>query len=243
MKILEFDIRKGLYEFRSGNVETGFHQHPAMEILYAQQGSFTVETGRRKYPAQVFAVIERNTKHRLAATGCDLTILMIEHHNLQIIKMLNDHGIVFSDGCYGCQSTDACGFSMSGLIEQIKTTPFVSEYDRRISDVMAWIEQHDLEYRSAAEVLSSVAHLSQSRLSHLFKDSLGISLKKYLVWSKLRKTIQHYLSEKEDLFSSLIRNGFYDQPHFSKAFTSMLGISPAKAYNSRTVQVLPDANL
>ena len=84
--------------------------------------------------------------------------------------------------------------------------------------------------------LTQVVHLSESRLSHLFKAKVGISLKKYMVWCKLRSTIDQHLDKKEDLFSSLIQSGFYDQPHFSKAFKTMLGVKPSNVYNSRTVQ-------
>jgi AraC-like DNA-binding protein len=93
------------------------------------------------------------------------------------------------------------------------------------------------------KTLQGVVFLSESRLSHLFKENIGISLKKYLLWNKLKKTVKQHLTEKEDLFTSLIKAGFYDQPHFSKAFKTMLGVKPTKAYNSRTLQVLPELSL
>jgi methylphosphotriester-DNA--protein-cysteine methyltransferase len=72
------------------------------------------------------------------------------------------------------------------------------------------------------------------------KSSIGISLKKYLIWSKLKSTIKNHLENNDDLFSALIKSGFYDQPHFSKNFKCMLGVKPSKVYKSRIIQVLSD---
>ena len=84
--------------------------------------------------------------------------------------------------------------------------------------------------------LQAETHLSESRLSHLFKEEMGLSLKKYLVWSRLRETIQYVLSEEISLYEAGLRSGFFDQAHLSRAFKQMLGLSPSKVYNSRMIQ-------
>ena len=78
--------------------------------------------------------------------------------------------------------------------------------------------------------------LSDSRLSHLFKEHIGISIKKYLIWNKLRKAINLYLSESTNLTDVSIQSGFFDQAHLSNSFKKVLGVSPSKVYNSRILQ-------
>jgi AraC-like DNA-binding protein len=128
---------------------------------------------------------------------------------------------------------------INSLKDHILQQSFKSGYDPRVASIINFLGNHELKYDVMIKTLQQVVCLSESRLSHLFKENVGISLKKYLVWNKLKTTIKGHLTTKEDLFTSLINANFYDQPHFSKAFKTMLDVKPSKAYNSRTLQVLP----
>ena len=86
------------------------------------------------------------------------------------------------------------------------------------------------------EVLKSKTNLLESRLSHLFKSEMGISLKKYLVWSRLKKAFELVIAGKMNMYEASIESGFYDQAHLSKAFKQILGIAPSESYNSRMIQ-------
>lgn len=122
------------------------------------------------------------------------------------------------------------------LKRQVLHNNFGTDYDKRVTTIIDYLNNHQLEYEQLIETIEKVVNLSPSRLSHLFKENTGISLKKYLVWCKLKTTINQYLGENEGIFTSLIQSGFYDQPHFSRAFKTMLGVKPSTVYNSRIIQ-------
>ncbi|HAA16268.1 MAG TPA: hypothetical protein DCE41_33025, partial [Cytophagales bacterium] len=125
---------------------------------------------------------------------------------------------------------------LQAISAQLSARSLGDAYEPRVRTVVRYLGTHTLDYEHMLETLSELVHLSSSRISHLFKQEVGISLKKYLLWCRLRATIQQHLHSSQDLLASLFQSGFHDQPHFSKAFKSMLGVNPSFAYNSRTVQ-------
>jgi AraC-like DNA-binding protein len=236
MKVTEFNIEKGLYFFEFEGLDTEFHSHPAMEIVGAEYGTFSFCTENSEHNGVRFAVIGANMKHKLFALDAKLKVLMVEHHTNQLTSELTHHGINLQDGFYIQTANFNHESLIAELIQAITAGGLATAYDERVAATIRFLNNTNLEYSDMSDTLKNVTKLSESRLSHLFKMNLGISLKRYLVWNKLKSTIQNHLNEKDDLFTSLIKSGFYDQPHFSKSFKSLLGVKPSKAYNSRIVQ-------
>lgn len=239
MKVEDFNTDKGLYVFKLDDLETEFHSHPAIEIIIAKQGTFTLWTEYAEHQSLKFAVLEANKKHKLSSTECELKVIMIEHHKRFVKDSLEMNGINIDKGFYFQTKQENEENIVHQIVKSINDNEFETEYDERISATINYLNNKDLEYSLMIKTLQKVTNLSESRLSHLFKSNIGISLKKYLIWTKLKSTIKKYLNNKDDLFSSSISSGFYDQPHFSKNFKDMLGVKPSKAYNSRILQVLP----
>jgi AraC-like DNA-binding protein len=236
LKVEEFNIDSGLYIFEIEDFESEFHSHPSLEIIIAHEGTFALLTDTEIHEGLKFGLMSANHRHKLSATNCKLKIIMIEHHN----KFVRDNLRLCNDdlsGCYFAQSNPYRETNqIEKLVEGIRSGRVWKEYDCRINDVVEYLNQNDLPYDAMIKTLQSLTNLSESRLSHLFKSNIGISLKKYLIWSKLKSAIKYHLESKDDLFSALIKSGFYDQPHFSRSFKNMLGVKPSKAYNSRIIQ-------
>jgi AraC-like DNA-binding protein len=108
-----------------------------------------------------------------------------------------------------------------------------NEYDSRVQQVIEYIKSDPFNYFGIKKNLSHIINLSESRLSHLFKENVGISIKKYLTWHMLKLSIQSHLECDGKMLDSLLDNGFYDQPHFNRVYKSFIGISPSKIYKNR----------
>lgn len=238
MTVEEFNINKGLYIFEFNDFETEFHSHPTVEIIISKSGNFTLWTDIENHKNLKFAIIPANQRHKLSSTNCELKIVMIEHHSKFVFENLKLADIDISKGYFLQSITDKEVNQIENLVQFISCGQSLNEYDFRIFETIQYLNQNDLEYDLMIKTLRAITNLSESRLSHLFKSNIGISLRKYLIWSKLKSTIKNHLDSKDDLFSALIKSGFYDHPHFSKSFKSMLGVKPSKAYNSRNLQVL-----
>lgn len=243
MKVIDFNTNSGIYIFSLEDFETTFHQHPVIEVIISLKGSFSIITGNKEYHNLTFGAIDANLKHRVVVADCEVRMYMFEHRNSVIKTVLNGQNLHAEDGIWFDDKplkSDSFILDFEKQIQDLTTAR--SGYDKRIVDVIDYIDHHELDYHTMMGVLLKVAHLSESRLAHIFKQQIGLSIKKYLVWSKLKKTIKLYLNHPEDLFASLIENGFYDHPHFSNAFKTMLGIKPSKVYNSRILQGLPQSS-
>lgn len=98
----------------------------------------------------------------------------------------------------------------------------------RIQEALAAFERADLDLSS--EGLTRHLKLSRSRLSHLFAEEIGIPLRTFLLWSKLRRAfagITHGLS----LTQAAHAGGFADSAHFSRTCVRMFGANPLSITN------------
>ncbi|MCU0425790.1 MAG: AraC family transcriptional regulator [Candidatus Kapabacteria bacterium] len=239
MKVQIFDTNTGFYHFELDSVQSTFHLHPATEIIIAREGTFSITTTHKTSQSLRFAVIDAGVRHRLEAEKAQLTILMVEHQSLVVAECMRCCGLLLHNslGCYTSEKdSEQWNTLMSKLKQSIRREAISRHYDERVRRVVEHIGSNHVEYHTMIPTLQELVHLSESRLSHLFKENVGVSLKKYLLWSKLKSVINLHLYQQEDVFSALIQSGFYDHAHFCRAFKMMLGVPPTFAYNSRSVQ-------
>ncbi len=211
------------------------HSHPAIEILYPSTGSFSVHIANSHVPNLSFAIIDSNCLHKVIGNSDNLNILIIERRDKSIREILSNSGIDLNAGFYfESDITDVS--KIEKLINDIIGTSDSIGYDLRVLRAIEFMDNNDITYSDLIKSLIDETNLSESRLSHLFKKDTGVSVKKYFVWSKLKKTVNSLLNENIDLYTAMILNGFYDQAHFSKSYKGMIGINPSKVYNSRILQ-------
>ncbi|MEO0330821.1 MAG: helix-turn-helix domain-containing protein [Bacteroidota bacterium] len=236
MTVREFGTHQGIYSFEVTNFNTELHSHPAVEIIVATEGSFSISTSNLNHPDITFAVIDTHVPHKVLADGCQLRLLMVEHQDSWIKAALAQYKINIKNGVYIENSANDKLALLEYLEQAARQFNATKTYDERVNICLDFLESQDVEYSSMVKVLQDKTHLSESRLSHLFKENVGISLKKYRAWCRLKKTIALVLENHDSLFSASLSCGFYDQAHFSKTFKERLGISPSEVYNSRTLQ-------
>lgn len=236
MRIYNFDIKKGIYSFEFNDLNTENHSHPIVEIINATNGTFSLQSNESTNENLVFAIIDSNTKHKVVSRNCSVRMLMVESHNFQLYDFLGNEGIEFQNGVFLKSSFAKKDKLFSEIKKLALTKDLKTPTDKRIVDSIKFIEENELEYKNLMSELTSQVFLSDSRLSHLFKEHIGISIKKYLVWNKLRQAINLYLSENTNLTDVSLQSGFFDQAHLTNSFKNVLGVSPSKAYNSRIIQ-------
>lgn len=113
--------------------------------------------------------------------------------------------------------------------------------DRRVERVRRLLVAR-LEQPPPVQALAASVALSVSRLQHLFKQELGLPLSHYLLWRRVRDTVQR-VQAGISLTEAALHAGFADSAHFSRTFRRMFGLPPSSLLkDSSTVQVeiLPD---
>lgn len=125
------------------------------------------------------------------------------------------------------QATPAQAYA---LIEQlVGAAPF--KLDARISSVVALIKR-DVANNLSARYLAAQVDLSEPRLSQLFKDTLGVPIRRYRQWHRLFVTAVG-VTQGLSLTTAALEAGFTDSAHFSRTFRSILGMPPSAMLNPR----------
>lgn len=107
--------------------------------------------------------------------------------------------------------------------------------DDRIRVVQHRLSQ-SLQQPVSLTALADEACLSEGRLVHLFKEQVGIPIRKYLLWQRLLKAIGQ-ISQGNNLTQAAHEAGFADSAHFSRNFTRMFGLTPSLiTKNSQFIQ-------
>jgi AraC-like DNA-binding protein len=107
--------------------------------------------------------------------------------------------------------------------------------DSRVAHARDLLESVPHRRRSLAEIAARVA-LSPSRLTHLFTREIGIPMRRYLLWLRLREAIDELVGGAS-LVEAAFAAGFADSPHLSRTFRGMIGLPPsALGQLSRFVQ-------
>lgn len=98
--------------------------------------------------------------------------------------------------------------------------------DARILQAVALIKA-DVGSNLSADYLARQVGLSVPRLSQLFRETLGISMRRYRQWHRLFVTTCA-VARGQSLTHAALEAGFTDSAHFSHTFRSILGMSPSE---------------
>ncbi|MBL8022572.1 MAG: AraC family transcriptional regulator [Leptospirales bacterium] len=72
-------------------------------------------------------------------------------------------------------------------------------------------------------------------MQHLFKETLGISIRKFRTWFRL-KAAAILLKEDLSITDAAIGAGFYDAAHFAHCFRDTFGFAPSSIFRGRPVR-------
>lgn len=138
------------------------------------------------------------------------------------------------------QTIDAAAEAIDAIVGHFAgPAPEPRPLDLRVSKVMELIHRpYDQEY--AVDALAKHISLSASRLSHLFRDEVGIPLKHYLLWQKLHRA-GFNIGAGKPMSQAATEAGFADAAHFSRTFRAMFGMPPSNIMRaSASVMVISD---
>jgi len=96
--------------------------------------------------------------------------------------------------------------------------------DERVRKVLDYLESSSSIGGNIMERLCTEVCLSESRLSHLFKEQMGIALGRYLVLEKMKKGYLQYV-QTGNITNAALNAGFDSPSHFAATCKRMFGIS------------------
>ncbi|MDX1906516.1 MAG: AraC family transcriptional regulator [Bacteroidia bacterium] len=225
MDIREFDPGQGRYRFTVHDIDTAYHAHPAMELVIARIGTFCVETPEMQLDNLSICLIQADQPHRLSQFYgiCDI---WYRERGQEVWDWASAaHAPHTGTGVVAWTDMQV----LDHLISQWEA-PATPVSETRIVKCLELIEQSYEDPATSTASLAARLGMSPGRLSHLFKTHMGTSLRRYLVWVRLRVAIRLLLIHHYSLTEAALMAGFYDSPHFSKRFKAFLGVRPSEGY-------------
>ena len=212
------------------------HSHHAIQLIISPEGEseLLINNHRIKYKS---IMINHDIPHAIEKTSKNLVIILFEPLLDSLFKLSLDTDYEMLNPNLATKILDVIsGKNDENIIELIFREKNRIKMDTRIQFIINHVEReenciHDLNY------YENKLGLSKSRISHLFTEEIGISLKQYILWKKLLFAIDSIRSVS-DLSQIAIDCGFSDMSHLSRTFKKMFGHTPSSIFkNSSSVQV------
>lgn len=232
------------------SLDPHMHAHQAVQCCIAIQGELQLAWGEADaWQTCSAAVIGANVPHRIANPDGPLCLLYLEKASHSSQSILDYH--CTETGCdvrrqplllnkpvpsplrgdLWAAMTQPLGHDRAMHLRQACLALFqgaLSEpepLDLRLNQLLEYIHSH-LDQGMSGPELAAVAKLSESRMQHLFKARLGVPVRRYVLWSRLRAGLEQALAGAS-LTSAALAAGFSDSAHFSRTFREMFGIAPS----------------
>jgi AraC-like DNA-binding protein len=223
-------------------IQSGLTSRSSATLLASVSGlPFTLEAVDGTRVRCAAALVAPHVPRRLHADGCGLLSLNLDPASSayrMLARSMGGHGIQpFDARCFGRlrddfepaqrgMLDDARLQRLSAkLVEAITASPELAvQTDRRIERVLQAIRAHAGQI--PLKQLSALACLSPDRLTHLFAAQVGVSIKRYALWAKVRRTVQQFTCERPLTDVALV-SGFTDAAHMSRTFQRYFGLPPS----------------
>lgn len=96
----------------------------------------------------------------------------------------------------------------------------------RIAAALTYIQRHLHQPRISLAAAADVACLSEGRFAHVFKEQVGIPLRRYVLWQRLQAAVET-IATGDNLTQAAYQAGFADSAHLSRVFREMFGVAPS----------------
>ncbi|KNF08507.1 AraC type HTH- domain containing protein [Gottschalkia purinilytica] len=241
--------------FLTNKVDTSYHKHNYIQITIGLYKGFHI-TIEKNYIYTEGIILDSNTNHKLYGDNEWQLYLLINPESVfgetikrnllqekQAYKLLGKEisNIIQLD-IKSIMSEIISSEKYNKLLKRFKQILNISDYnldrtiDDRIQEVLDYIETYPLDRLSVKE-LSNKIFLSESRLSHLFKEEIGISITSYILHEKVKKAF-YLIFNGLSITEASIEAGFSSSSHFTQSVRDKLGMTPrAIIKNSRYLQV------
>lgn len=230
MAVQKLNIQQGYALFAKKEYHTQWHRHYGIELVWCKEGSFTIQTKKHIHKHIQAAVIPSNLPHKFSCGHAVCKILFLDPHSL-LGKFVSDRYQLDAGKkiVVHPQNIQLLFDNNTSTIcdDLVKNKPPI-KIDCRVRYCLREIEQNLTTSSLSVKQLSQVAYLSESRLAHLFKEEMGVSIRQYILWNKVRMAVARS-KEGQSLTTSAHYAGFTDSAHFSRTFLTMFGSTPSFA--------------
>lgn len=211
------------------------HKHLAVHLLFAVTGKLVCQIGKERVYGRGICIAS-DIEHTAAVEDGEMLVFLFDetsNYALQLKErflMEQDYAVldeVLAEEILTLwesvgENTVRFDHEVFGILGI--TGEFQRKYDERVQTMLRELEEMETITPDTFDILSRRICLSKSRMSHLFKENVGIAPNRYLVLEKMRKCYEYYI-ETGNLTEACMRAGFDSSSHFAGTCKRMFGIS------------------
>ncbi len=246
-------IWKELYLFIGINQRAiAKHQHPLIQLIIGVDGPFLWKDEGGNWIEKNVLLVSPNHAHECDAKGLKVAIISIDPESVwgEFVnrQYLDIHPMIdfsFRNGRFDLASIMSLikennwaeiHQNIQALFDFDATVSMLHPKEERIQKVLDYIHAN-IDRKISTKILMEVSHLSESRLLHLFKETMGLPIRNYILWRRIRIAFYQILEGKALTAAAYIA-GFSDQAHLTRTFVKTIGLPPSAILkNSKFVQV------
>lgn len=214
--------------------KSGRHRHHAAQIAFGLNGPVVFESPKTGFHRADMLLIPPDTTHAHPAFGA-LAFLYLEPESIEWIRFpgRQEEGrlvpLPFNQQLRPVARCAAAGDAVAArsLVDSVigQCPNRTHDNDDLVSHTCALIRRN-LDGRITLSALSEAVHLSPSRLIHRFREAIGVPLRRYVLWCRLR-TAADSAMRGSNLTEAAHLAGFADSPHLTRTFRAMFGVTPS----------------
>lgn len=220
----------------TNQLEAEEHRHCAMQLFFGLETNLDICLSGKKLSGKC-VVVNKNIYHSFS-TANRLHISIIIEPTSNLAEQLNwkiegkEYSIFTNEKCNEIvkmgylllheNTIEAYHNFIQTLYRDLDIKQNNRLYDDRIRELLQYIENCNCDEHSISSFANRVS-LSSSRLSHLFKEQVGLPLKSYIQFHQIQKAFLALLNGKSITEASNIAN--FDTPsHFAAVTKRMMGM-------------------
>ncbi len=211
------------------------HRHFCGQLAWSKRGNISLEGANGKVTCGEVIGVEPDEPHRLIPQRGAVVILYVEptisasiaRSDPVLLKYLREARRRSWSACRPRSTSSFWGEFLSLDAFSKGHDSSLREIDPRLLRVVNLVASNLHSPLSHPE-LAAAAQLSPSRLSHLFREQLGIPVRRFVLWERLRAAALA-LSNGGTATQAAHRAGFADSAHFTRTLTQAFGVTPTRS--------------
>jgi AraC family transcriptional regulator len=158
-------------------------------------------------------------------SASDATIALYAEAFHAEIAADSPNGLLYAD-------TLTVGFALHLLSNYAVARPRIASPRGKLNSfqlrtVVDFIQSH-LDEDVSLLTLAEQAHVTPFHFARLFRATVGMPPHQFVLRQRIQKSVGLITARKLPLAQIAVESGFHDQPHFTRAFRRVLGVTPAK---------------
>jgi AraC-like DNA-binding protein len=220
----------GLLSYVGPGGSSDRHSHHALQLAISFDEPLELLLDDRQVRARAVLVASR-VPHAFRTDGRRIFYALIEPHSTIGFALTQSTQVTGRDladilpiGDAPAAEADALINYTHRMLDLLAPRPSASPLSEPVINALAYLDAA-LDHPPRLAQAARAAHISPSRLTHLFSEQVGIPFRRFVLWLRLRRAAEH-VGRTGSLTEAAHAAGFSDLAHFSRVCRATFGVAP-----------------